>query len=159
LLTKNALIRTSKFPLERQQTCSILVLPLYCVFALYHDRNTIDWTRWRHKITSQRGPTLRSCIGPASARAGPAHKAMKKSGFNFFSNLLAFTANQTWQLVIKMLNTKHLLPKFTIWYNCSACSFAFKMVSEGGRGSLLDAYYQFKEIPYYPALLICGQTH
>jgi len=31
------------------------------------------------------------------------------------------------------------------------------MVSEGGRGSLLDACYQSKEIPYYPALLIRGQ--
>ena len=52
-----------------------------------------------------------------------------------------------------------MLLKFTILYNCSASSFAFKMVSEGGRGSLLDACYQSKEIPYYPALLICGQTH
>jgi len=26
---------------------------------------------------------------------------MKKSGFNFLSNLLVFTTNQTWQLVIK----------------------------------------------------------
>jgi len=33
------------------------------------------------------------------------------------------------------------------------------MVSEDGRGSLLDACYQPNEIPYYPALLICGQTH
>jgi len=48
---------------------------------------------------------------------------------------------------------------FTIWYNCSVSSFAFKMVSEGGRGSLLDACCQSKEIPYYPALLIGGQTH
>jgi len=30
---------------------------------------------------------------------------MKNSGFNFFNNLLVFTANQTWQLVIK--NVKH----------------------------------------------------
>jgi len=36
---------------------------LHCIFALYHDRNTVDWTRWRHKINAQRGP--------ASARAGP----------------------------------------------------------------------------------------
>jgi len=64
LLTKNALVRTSKFPLERYQTCSILVLVLHCVSALCHDRNTVDWTRWRHKITAQRGPTPRSCIGP-----------------------------------------------------------------------------------------------
>jgi len=33
------------------------------------------------------------------------------------------------------------------------------MVSEGGRGSLLDVCYQYKEVTYYPALLICGQTH
>ena len=33
-----------------------------------------------------------------------------------------------------------MLLKLTICYNCSAISFAFKMVSEGGRGSLLDAY-------------------
>ena len=52
-----------------------------------------------------------------------------------------------------------MLLKLTMGYNCSASSFAFKMVSEGGRGSLLDACYQSKEIPYYPALLICGQTH
>jgi len=57
---------------------------------------------------------------------------------------------QTWNI---------MLLKFTIWYNCSPSSFAFKMVSEGGRGSLLDAFYWSKEIPYYPALLICGQTH
>jgi len=48
------------------------VLVLYCISALYHDRNTVDWTRWRHKITAQRGPAPRSCIEPASARAGPA---------------------------------------------------------------------------------------
>jgi len=52
-----------------------------------------------------------------------------------------------------------MLLKFTIRYNYSTSSFAFKMVSEDGRGSLLDACYQSKEIPYYPALLICGQTH
>jgi len=64
---------------------------LHCISALYHYRNTADWTRWRHKITAQtqRGPAPRSCIGPraqvlhwaprpglalvpASARAGPA---------------------------------------------------------------------------------------
>jgi len=33
------------------------------------------------------------------------------------------------------------------------------MVSEGGRGSFLDACHQSKDIPHYPALLICGQTH
>jgi len=32
-----------------------------------------------------------------------------------------------------------MLLKFTISYNCSAIWFAFKMVSDGGRGSLLDA--------------------
>jgi len=65
------------------------------------------------------------------------HKIMKKSGFNFFSNLMVFTVNQTWQLVIKMLNTKYyvLLLKFTIWYNYSTIAFAFKMVNEGGRAS------------------------
>jgi len=31
------------------------------------------------------------------------HKVMKKSGFNFFSNLLVFTANLTWQLVIILI--------------------------------------------------------
>jgi len=64
LLKNNALVRTSKFPLERQQTCSILVLVLHCVCALYHDRNAVDRTRWRHKITAHRGPAPRSCIGP-----------------------------------------------------------------------------------------------
>jgi len=39
------------------------------------------------------------------------HKAMKQSVFNFFSNLLAFTAKQTWQLVIKILKTKHRVAK------------------------------------------------
>jgi len=71
-LTKNALIRTSTFPLERQQMCSILVLVQYCISALYYDRNTVDWTRWRHKNTArgaprlglELGPALRSCIGP-----------------------------------------------------------------------------------------------
>jgi len=33
------------------------------------------------------------------------------------------------------------------------------MVSKGGKGSLLDACYQSEAIPYYPALLICGQTY
>ena len=39
---------------------------LHCISALYHYRNTADWTRWRHKITAQtqRGPAPRSCIGP-----------------------------------------------------------------------------------------------
>ena len=32
------------------------------------------------------------------------------------------------------------------------------MVSEGGRGSFLDACYQSKEIPFEPALLINLQT-
>ena len=45
---------------------------LYCIFALYHDRNTVDWAPWRHKIIAQRGPTLRSCIG---ARAQVLHWA------------------------------------------------------------------------------------
>jgi len=31
---------------------------------------------------------------------------MKKSGFRFFSNLLVFAANQTWQLVNKNVNAK-----------------------------------------------------
>jgi len=42
LLRKNALVKTSKFFLEREQTCSILVLVLYCTSALYHDRKTVD---------------------------------------------------------------------------------------------------------------------
>jgi len=48
-----------------------------------------------------------------------------------------------------------MLLKLMICFNCSAISFAFKMVSEDGRGSLLDAYrpiYQSEEIPYHPAL-------
>jgi len=64
LSTKNVFIRTSKFPLERKQTCSILVLVLRCISALNHDPNTVDWTRWRHKITAQRGPVPSSCIEP-----------------------------------------------------------------------------------------------
>jgi len=44
---------------------------LHCISALYHDRNTVDWTRWRHKITAQRRPRLSLALGPASARAGP----------------------------------------------------------------------------------------
>ena len=44
---------------------------LYCIFALYHDRTTVDWTRWRHEITTQRGPALGLELGPASATAGP----------------------------------------------------------------------------------------
>ena len=57
-------VRTSKFPLERKQRCSMLVLVLYCISALYHHRNTFDWTRWRHKITAQRIPAPRSCVEP-----------------------------------------------------------------------------------------------
>jgi len=44
---------------------------LYCIFALYNDRNTVDWTRWRHKITAQRAPRPGLALGPASAAAGP----------------------------------------------------------------------------------------
>jgi len=40
------------------------VLVLNCIPALYHYRNTLDWTRRRHKSTVQRDPALRSCIGP-----------------------------------------------------------------------------------------------
>jgi len=40
------------------------MLMLYCISALYHDHNTVDWIRWRHKITAQKGSTPRSCIGP-----------------------------------------------------------------------------------------------
>jgi len=36
---------------------------LHCVSALYHDRNTVDWTRWRLQTTAQRDPAPRSCIG------------------------------------------------------------------------------------------------
>jgi len=32
------------------------MLVLHCVSALCHDRNTVDRTRWHHKITAQRGP-------------------------------------------------------------------------------------------------------
>jgi len=41
------------------------VLVLYFISALDYDRNTVDWTRWCHKITAQRGPAPRSCIGPS----------------------------------------------------------------------------------------------
>jgi len=40
------------------------VLVLHYISALYHDRTTVDWTWWRHKITAEKGPTPRSCIGP-----------------------------------------------------------------------------------------------
>jgi len=36
---------------------------------------------------------------------------MKKSGFNFVSNLLVFTANQTLQLVNKNVNAKRYVAK------------------------------------------------
>jgi len=36
---------------------------LYCISAVYHDRSTVDWTRWRHKITAQRSSAPSSCIG------------------------------------------------------------------------------------------------
>jgi len=26
--------------------------------------STVDWKRWRHKTTAQRGPAPKSCIGP-----------------------------------------------------------------------------------------------
>jgi len=52
-----------------------------------------------------------------------------------------------------------MLLEFTIWYNFSAISFAFKMVSEGRRGYLLDADYQSKKTPSHTALQICWQTH
>jgi len=42
LLTKNVLVKASKFHLESLQTCSILVLALHCISALYYDRNTVD---------------------------------------------------------------------------------------------------------------------
>jgi len=41
-----------------------LVSVLYRIPGLYHNSSTVDWTRWRHKITGQRGPAPRSCIGP-----------------------------------------------------------------------------------------------
>ena len=46
-----------------------------------------------------------------------------------------------------MLNMKYYVAKVHYWYNFSASSFAFKMVSEDIMGSLLDACYQSKEIP------------
>jgi len=54
---------------------------------------------------------------------------MKKSGFNFFSNLMVFIEEQIERdnVVIKMANTKHYVAN-----NCSAISFAFKLVSVGG---------------------------
>jgi len=62
---------------------------LYCIPALYHDRNTVDWTGWRHEITAQTGPTPRSCIGPRAqilhwapqpARAGPVWQPLAYEG-------------------------------------------------------------------------------
>jgi len=40
------------------------MLVLHCISALYHDRNAVDWTRWRHENTTQRRPAPGSCIGP-----------------------------------------------------------------------------------------------
>ena len=50
---------------------------LYCISALYHDRNTVDWTWWRHKSLLRGAPRLWAprpglALGPTSARAGPA---------------------------------------------------------------------------------------
>ena len=61
---------------------------------------------------------------------------MKKSGFNFFSNLLVFTANQTWQLVIENVKYETLYCWSSLFDRIvQQCLFAFNMVSEGGRGS------------------------
>jgi len=65
----------------------------------------LEWCPRRHNPWETALPVL-----PHSHTVIPqlsSHKIMKKSGFNIFSNLLVFTANQTWQLVIKMVNTKH----------------------------------------------------
>jgi len=72
LLTKNALVRTSEFPFELQQTCSILALVLCCIFALYHDRNTVDEHDDVIKSLLRGIPCLGLALGPASARASPA---------------------------------------------------------------------------------------
>jgi len=45
---------------------------------------------------------------------------MKISGFNFFSNLLLFTANQTGQVVIKNVKHETLYCQSSLWYNSSA---------------------------------------
>jgi len=34
----------------------------FCVLSWSY--STVDWTRWRHRITAQRGPSSRSCIWP-----------------------------------------------------------------------------------------------
>jgi len=73
------------------------------------------------------------------------HEVMKKSGFSFFSNLFGIYSKSNVTTSHKKCQARNImLPKFTIWYNCSASSFAFKMVSEGGRGSFLNACYQSK---------------
>jgi len=32
---------------------------------------TVDWTRWRHKTTAEKGPAPRSCIGPRTCQGRP----------------------------------------------------------------------------------------
>jgi len=65
LLTNSALVRTRDDFLYYYQTLAnvlnsrakaLYVCPpwSYC---------TVDWTRWRHKTTAQRGPVPSSCIG------------------------------------------------------------------------------------------------
>jgi len=55
---------------------------------------------------------------------------MKKSGFNFFSNLFSINSKSNVTTGHKKCQARNImLLKFTIWYNCSASSFVFKMVS------------------------------
>jgi len=54
-----------------------------------------------------------------------------------------------------MLNLKNYIAKVHFLIQLFSKFVCFKMVSEGGRGSFLDACYQSKEIPFEPALLIC----
>jgi len=51
-----------------------------------------------------------------------------------------------------MLNLKNYIAKVHFLIQLFSKFVCFKMVSEGGRGSFLDACYQSKEIPFEPAL-------
>jgi len=76
LLTKNALVRTSEFPLERKQRWSTLVLLLFCRSALYPIVTRLtrqDDVITLLLVTAQRldlalGPAPRCCIGPRTCK-------------------------------------------------------------------------------------------
>jgi len=42
------------------------VLMLHCIYALYHNRDTVDWTRWCHKSLLRGAPRLSLALGPAT---------------------------------------------------------------------------------------------